>query len=77
MNADRRKQLGIIASELDVLMERLDTIRADEESAREAMPESLQNSERGEQSQTAIDALDSAYSDLDCAVTSIREVQES
>lgn len=70
MNQARRKALAAIdfqairdaADNLAALMasakDTIDEVRQDEEEAREALPESIQESERGEKMQTIIDALD-------------------
>ncbi len=53
MNADRRKRIVS-------LLELLEDVINEEQEAFDNMPESLQSSEKGENSQSAIDAMESA-----------------
>ena len=69
MNANRRKQISqaieMTRKAWDILndvTELLNEVRDDEEDAFDNMPESLQESERGEMMTEAIDNLDSALS---------------
>jgi len=64
MNAERRKQITAIKDQLDDLMADIESAQTEEQDAFDAMPESLQASERGEASQSAIDALSNAASYL-------------
>lgn len=59
MNNARRKQLQRIQDELRDIYERLDILCDEEWEAYDNMPESLQDTERGEKSQNAIDTLES------------------
>lgn len=59
MNNARRKQLQRIQGELRDIYERLDILCDEEQEAYDSMPESLQDTERGEKSQNAIDTLES------------------
>ena len=45
----------------------METLKDEEQDAFDAIPESLQASERGEKSQEAIDALDNAMSEAESA----------
>ena len=72
MNKQRRKELADILAKLEELenlrseiKERLETVRAEEEEALDNLPESLQDSERGQQMQEYIDTLDEAIDNLD------------
>ena len=50
---------------LDEAREELDAIKDEESDALEAMPESLREGERGEKATAAVEALESAMSDLE------------
>ena len=50
---------------LQAAQEIIQEVRDGEESARENLPESLQDGERGQAMQEAIDALDSALSEIE------------
>lgn len=72
MNKLRRKELAVVAGmleELDALREqirdRLAEIRDEEQDALDSMPESLQESERGQQMQECIDAMEDITGELD------------
>ena len=60
MNKQRRKEIMEIITELENIKSKLESVKSDEEFAFENMPENLQGSMRGEESQDAIDTLDTA-----------------
>jgi predicted RNase H-like nuclease (RuvC/YqgF family) len=72
MNKQRRKELAAIIADfenltqtIDHLRERIEAVKDEEQDAFDNLPESLQEGERGQQMQTAIDAMDNAISDLE------------
>lgn len=72
MNKARRKELAQIVAKLEELealhmeiKKELEAVRDDEQEALDNLPESLQESERGEQMQEYIDAMESALDDLE------------
>ena len=72
MNKERRKQIEAATAKiaeaeaaLQAAQEIIQEVRDDEEAARENLPESLQDGERGQAMQEAIDALDSALSEIE------------
>ena len=60
MNKARRNRIAEVQSQLEALKQEIDSILEEEQEAYDNMPESLQNGERGEAMQEAIDALESA-----------------
>ena len=60
MNKARRNRIADVQSKLEELKQEIDAILSDEQEAYDNMPESLQNGERGEAMQEAVDALESA-----------------
>lgn len=58
MNNQRRNQLRDIQQELRDIYARLDGLYEEEQAAYGNMPESLQDSEQGEQAQNAIDTIE-------------------
>lgn len=67
MNANRRKQIRLIADEMlaiqqraDDLMSQIEALRDEEQEYLDNMPEALQSSDRGEAAEAAVEALDSA-----------------
>lgn len=85
MNKSRRKELENIKSKLsdyltemeelkgrlDEFNEEIECVRDEEESAYDNLPESIQEGERGEQMQAAIDAMDNAMDSVNEAVDAI------
>ena len=69
MNNKRRKEISKIVSTLEDVRDRLSEVVDEEQSAFDNMPESIQGSDRGCDSEEAIgylsDALDSVESALD------------
>lgn len=72
MNAKRRKALQVIITKLGELenlrseiAEQLEEIKGEEQEALDNMPYSLQESERGQQMQEYIDAMDGVLVELD------------
>ena len=74
MNKDRRKRLEGIYEKLIEIYEELDAIIDEEQEAYDNMPESLQDSEKGERMYEGIDSLESARDDINNAATTIEEV---
>lgn len=72
MNKIRRKELAAIIKKLEELdalreeiREQLAAVRDEEQEALENMPESLQESEKGEQMQEYIDTMENVTGELD------------
>ena len=68
MNAARRKaiksvisQIEAIQFELENILEAIDTIRDEEQECFDNIPENMQESERYEKAETAVENLDDAY----------------
>lgn len=74
MNGKRRKELGVLLGKLSEVKESLKNILAAEETAFDNMPESLQESERGEQMQECIEMMDNAMTCIEEAHGNIEEV---
>lgn len=69
MNKIRRKTIADIMARLDALYDEVQSVMAEETEARDALPESLQESERYE-------AMDEAVDNLDYALSSIEDARE-
>jgi t-SNARE complex subunit (syntaxin) len=72
MNNQRRKEIAAIVKRLadlatlrDELRDDIDTLISEEQDYLDAMPESLQNGDKGERAQSAVDNLQQAYDALD------------
>lgn len=74
MNAKQRKELQGYAYSLDEIKSNIETMMEDEQSKLDNMPEGLQESERGEAMQEAIDNLESASSSLEDAIDYLNEI---
>lgn len=73
MNNPRRKRIDAVMSKLKKLTAELEAIKKEEEEAFDNLPESLQETERGEAMQEAIDNLDEAISNLADATEYLQE----
>ena len=76
MNNKRRKEINKVIETLEISKSYIETILAEEEEVLDNIPESLLESERAEQSQTAIDLLDDAINNLEEAINNLEEAQE-
>ena len=74
MNKERRMKISKIIQEIDNIKSRLQNILNEEESVFENMPENLQGSMRGEESEEAIDYMDEAIESLGNAIDQLEEI---
>ena len=74
MNKQRRNEISSIVSELESLKSRLESVHMEEEMVFDNMPENLQYSMRGEESQEAIDCMSEAISNLEEAIEQLNEI---
>lgn len=74
MNKEQRKRLAELYDELSSVLDEIEQIKEDEECKYDNLPESLQDSEKGEQLQEGIDALDDVYSYLSDSISSLESV---
>lgn len=74
MNANQRKTLQGYVESLEEIKCAIEEMRDDEECKFDNMPEGLQESERGEAMQEAIDNLESASSSLEEAIDYLNEI---
>ena len=74
MNKQRRKEIHDILSELQNIKSKLEMVQMNEEMAFDSMPENLQYSMRGEESQEAIDVMNSAVESLDEAIDQLNNI---
>jgi hypothetical protein len=76
MNKSQRKQLNEWKDQLEEIKSCLETMQEDETEKLDNMPEGLQESERGEAMQFAIDQLDEASTYLQDSIDAINEITE-
>lgn len=74
MNKQRRKEIEKVVSQLEDIQADIDALRDEEEEAYDNLPESLQDSERGEAMQEAIDQLEEASSSVGDAIDYLNEL---
>jgi len=75
MNNARRKKIEDITTRIETLVTDLEEIRDDEQSAFDSIPESLQESEKGETMQAHIENLESCVSSLNDVLSYLSEIE--
>lgn len=73
MNAERRERIGRIGQKLRDLQLEVSAIRVEEEDSFCNLPESLQDSEKGDKMQECMDSLERAYDSIDDALDALDE----
>ena len=76
MNKARRLSIMKTINSLQILKSDVENIQSEEQDAYDNLPESLQDSERGDRMQDAIGNLDDALTLIDEAVTSLMQAAE-
>jgi len=74
MNNARRIKIKKIIKDIETIKNDLQDVLSDEEFAFDSMPENLQSSSRGEESQEAIDYMNEAIEGLDNAVEQLESI---
>lgn len=74
MNRERRKRIMQLAEKLSEVRTSLESILNEEEDAFDNMPESLQESERGEQMQEYIEVMGEAISYIEEMESNLEEI---
>lgn len=74
MNRERRKRIMQLAEKLSEVRTSLESILEEEEDAFYNMPESLQESERGEQMQEYIETMEEAISNIEEIESNLEEI---
>lgn len=75
MNKQRRTEIKNIIAELENIKTKLDNVFSEEQYAFDNMPENLQYSMRGEESQEAIDYMSEAVSNIEEAIDQLEDIQ--
>lgn len=75
MNKQRRTEIKNIIAELENIKTKLDNVFSEEQYAFDNMPENLQYSMRGEESQEAIDYMSEAVSSIEEAIDQLEGIQ--
>lgn len=76
MNNIRRSQIAKLKSQLEEVRDALSDLCTEEQEYYDNMPESIQESEKGDAAQTAADALQSACDEIDSAVSELDTATE-
>jgi len=76
MNKERRNKITKIIKDLEEIKSRLQSVLSDEEYAFDNMPENLQGSMRGEESEEAIECMDEANDAIENAIEQLEEAVE-
>lgn len=75
MNKARRAQLDAIYSQIEELVSKLETIRDEEQDTYDSMPDSFRDGDKGEASQTCIEAMESALGDLETVKENVEQAK--
>lgn len=76
MNKQRRRAIDAVYAKLEELVEELEAIKDEEQEAFEKLPESLQDSVKGEAMNNAINNLDDAICYITDGIESLGEAME-
>ena len=76
MNKDRRTRLANTVSELSGIHEFIEGLKDEEQEYFDAMPESFQGSDKGQDAEAAVDAMDSALTAIEEAKDYLDTAQE-
>lgn len=74
MNNERRKQIREIVKKVEGIQSDLNMVLDDEQYAYDSMPEGLQNSERGFNSEESIDLLGEAIDSIGDCIDSLNNI---
>lgn len=74
MNKQRRTDIKTVISKLEAIKSELNSILIAEENVFDSMPENLQGSMRGEESEEAIDCMNEAIDSLEEAISQLEEI---
>jgi hypothetical protein len=74
MNRERRKKIMNIHDELENVVCKLNDILDDEQMAFDSMPEGLQSSQRGEDSEESIDNMSEAIEYIERAIEMLDDI---
>ena len=74
MNKDRRNKISKLIDELDSISQLLEELEDEEQECLDNMPENLQDSERCQAMNNAIDSIDSALEYLNESINSLNEI---
>lgn len=74
MNNKRRQQLRKLIEKMEILKSELETIESDEQEYFDMMPENLQGSTNGMNSEEAIDKMSDAITCVEEAIEAIEEI---
>ena len=75
MNKERRNKINALKEQIDEIKSDLENIKCDEEISYDSIPDNLKESDRAQNSENAIDALDKAINSLEEAVSSLEEIE--
>jgi molecular chaperone GrpE (heat shock protein) len=76
MNKSRRGQIAKIKEILEELRGKVEDLQSEEQDAFDNMSENLQQGDRGQAAEAAVDALQSAYDSIDEALDYLQAAEE-
>ena len=73
MNAARRKRLAKVTDLLQEAKDLLQTVMDEERDALDNMPDSLRESDRGQEIEAGLDAMEEAFNEVESAMAQIED----
>jgi phage host-nuclease inhibitor protein Gam len=77
MNKQRRAAIAALIPKIEDLKSELENLQQEEQDYRDNMPENLQESEKAQLSDTALENLDTAVSSVDDVISALNEIAEN
>jgi hypothetical protein len=76
VNKNRRERINTLIKTFEELVDTLEEIHGEEQEYFDNMPENIQQSEKGEQTQSAINCLENAVDNLGDLISNLKEAAE-
>ena len=74
MNKQRRKRIKEVITQLETCADNLETVKSDEDEARENIPENLQDGEAYCTSEECSDKIEEAMSDIRAVIENLEDI---
>lgn len=75
MNAKRRSEIDGIKVDLGAIKDRIESVRDDEQEYRDNMPENMQNGDKFEAADTAVNTLEEVLGQVESAIDDLEDME--